>query len=128
MRKSLLIIALLGVVNTHAVEFPKIINNTKWKLANTKNETTYTVLEFSDRFQTFKYYINGKLEEVRPYKMTEYQIVGSLLFVWSENYSTPDIFEMKNYITDFGDVILLRYGFSMRERLSDVTVYIPLEE
>ncbi len=118
----------LCVTSVYAKEFPDGLNNTKWKQTNLKNNKNYTVFEFSGRFETYKDYKNNKLDDVITDKMTDYQIRGNLLFVWYEGIATPSIYEIRYDLTEYGEVVLLYYGFNTKDKDSWISAYIPLVE
>lgn len=119
---------LLCATSSYAKDLPEGLNNTKWKQFNLENEKNYGVYEFSGNLITFKSYQNNRLVFTTTSKMIDYQIQGNLLFVWYEDTTMLDVFEMKHDFTKFGEVILFVYQVNIEENDSTFTRYIPLVE
>ncbi len=126
--KRLLLLLLLCATSVYTKDFPKGLNSTKWKQVNTKDNKDYSIIEFYESFYIYKDYKNSELEGVTTYKMSNYQTQGDLLFVWYDDMTYPDIFEIRYDLTKYGKVVLLDYGVDTRDRDSWRAVYIPLVE
>ncbi len=126
MKKLLLL--LLCATSIYAKDFPDGLNNTKWKQIYLKDDKNYSVYEFNKDLITFKNYQDDRLVFTDISKMIDYQIHGNLLFVWYEDTTTLNVFEIRHDFTRFGEAILFVYRVNTEENGSTLSKYIPLVE
>ncbi len=126
--KKILLLMMLCATSIYAKDFPEGLNNTKWKQTDLKDKKSYSTWEFSGRFYTIRAYKNNKLESVTTHEMSNYQMQNDLLFVWYNDMTYPDIYEMKYDLAKHGRVVLIHHVINTTDKNSLINAYIPLVE